>query len=171
MSSYLRNYVYGGTYFFTLVTRNRIKIFNDSESINAFLTAVETIRGYHHFEIIAYCVLPDHIHLLLKLEENDRDFSSRVKEIKKKTTRLLRQIHGNNEMEIWQNRFWEHTIKDENDLNVHFDYIYYNPVKHGYVDDYKDWEWSSYRDHYPEANEGHKIDHTSYSNHDLIFGE
>ena len=169
MPSYLRNYVYGGTYFFTLVTKNRIKIFNDSESINAFLSAVETIRGYHHFEILAYCVLPDHIHLLLKLEENDRDFSSRVKEIKKKATRLLRQIHGNNEMEIAKS-FLEHAIKDETAERT-FDYIHYNPVKHGYVDDYKDWEWSSYLNYYSEANEDHKIDPASFSNHDSMFGE
>ena len=94
-----------------------------------------------------------------------------IKEIKKKTTQLLSQIHGNNEIEIWQNRFWEHTIKDEDDLNVHFDYIHYNPVKQGYVDNYKDWTWSSYLNYYSEANEDHKIDPASFSNHDSMFGE
>ena len=45
---------------------------------------------------------------------------------------------------LWQNRFWEHTIRDENDLNIHLNYIHYNPVKHGYVKSVKDWEFSSF---------------------------
>ena len=45
---------------------------------------------------------------------------------------------------IWQRRFWEHMIHDEADLNVHRDYIHYNPVKHGLVDSPAMWEYSSY---------------------------
>ena len=45
---------------------------------------------------------------------------------------------------LWQNRFWEHTIRDENDLNTHLNYIHYNPVKHGYAKSVKDWEYSSF---------------------------
>ena len=43
-----------------------------------------------------------------------------------------------------QRRFWEHTVRDEEDLDAHFDYIHYNPVKHGYVRCPVDWEWSSF---------------------------
>ncbi|WP_455709088.1 REP-associated tyrosine transposase [Exercitatus varius] len=45
---------------------------------------------------------------------------------------------------IWQRRFWEHLIRDDRDLNNHIDYIYYNPVKHGYVTKVSDWEYSSF---------------------------
>ena len=45
---------------------------------------------------------------------------------------------------IWQRRFWEHQIRDENDLQRHVDYIHYNPVKHGLVDHVEDWPWSTY---------------------------
>jgi putative transposase len=44
---------------------------------------------------------------------------------------------------IWQRRFWEHLIRDEKDFNRHCDYIHYNPVKHGLIDDPKKWECSS----------------------------
>ena len=40
-------------------------------------------------------------------------------------------------------RFWDHVIRDENDMNSHLDYIHYNPVKHGLVDDPFDWKDSS----------------------------
>ena len=45
---------------------------------------------------------------------------------------------------VWQRRFWEHTIQDEEDWRRHMDYIHYNPVKHGYVDSPKDWPYSSF---------------------------
>lgn len=46
---------------------------------------------------------------------------------------------------IWQRRFWEHTIRDENDFKLHCDYIHYNPVKHGYVQAPGKWLHSSFR--------------------------
>jgi putative transposase len=45
---------------------------------------------------------------------------------------------------VWQVRFWEHTIEDENDFERHFDYLHYNPVKHGYVDRPRDWPHSAF---------------------------
>jgi len=45
---------------------------------------------------------------------------------------------------IWQPRFWEHTIRDEEDFRRHVDYIHYNPVKHGYASCPHAWAWSSF---------------------------
>ena len=45
-----------------------------------------------------------------------------------------------NEAAIWQRRFWEHTIRDEQDLHNHLNYIHYNPVKHGLVESVLDWD-------------------------------
>lgn len=49
-----------------------------------------------------------------------------------------------NEAAIWQRRYWEHTIRNEDDLHRHLDYIHYNPVKHELVQKVRDWEWSSF---------------------------
>ena len=48
------------------------------------------------------------------------------------------------EKAVWQRRSWEHTIRDQDDFNRHFDYIHYNPVKHDYVNAPKDWAYSSF---------------------------
>jgi putative transposase len=48
------------------------------------------------------------------------------------------------EKTIWLRRFWEHRIRNEQDLHQHFDYIHFNPVKHGYVNNPKDWKWSTF---------------------------
>lgn len=48
------------------------------------------------------------------------------------------------EVHVWQRRFWEHTIRDQQDYNRHFDYIHFNPVKHGYVQKAVEWPWSTF---------------------------
>jgi len=86
----------------------------------------------------------------MTLAEEDSNFSERLKEIKRKTTISLRNILGKPQLQIWQLRFWEHTIRDLDDFQHSFDYIHYNPIKHGYSDSY-DWEWSSFWDYYGQG--------------------
>lgn len=55
------------------------------------------------------------------------------------------RLHQNRrgEYDLWQRRFWEHVLHDEDDFARHVDYIHYNPVKHGYVSDPAAWPLSS----------------------------
>lgn len=48
------------------------------------------------------------------------------------------------EASIWQKRFWEHHLRDDEDFRAHVRYCWMNPVKHGYVDDPAAWPFSSY---------------------------
>jgi putative transposase len=48
---------------------------------------------------------------------------------------------------VWQRRFWEHQIRDQDDLARHIDYIHFNPVKHGLVERAAGWPWSSFDRH------------------------
>ena len=64
------------------------------------------------------------------------------KELLNAGQRLKRSANG--ELALWQRRFWEHTIRDEQDLERHVDYIHCNPVKHGLVARVRDWEHSSF---------------------------
>lgn len=145
MPNYLRNYVYGGFYFFTIVTYKRMRYFDSDQARGVLLENIEKVRKAQDFDLIAYCIMPDHLHLLIKLPVERKDFSYLIREIKRLTTLEVRKSINNPTARIWQNRFWEHTIRDEEDLQNHFDYIHFNPRKHGYVDDPIDWEWSSYR--------------------------
>jgi len=58
------------------------------------------------------------------------------------------------EAAIWQRRFWELTIRDEDDLNRHIDTIHYNPVKHGVVQRVVEWPWSSFHRYVQEGHYG-----------------
>jgi putative transposase len=52
--------------------------------------------------------------------------------------------HRNGEYALWQRRFWEHTIRDDEDFERHVDYIHFNPIKHGLVCRVRDWPHSSF---------------------------
>ena len=54
---------------------------------------------------------------------------------------------------LWQRRFWEHMIRDDQDFENHLGYMYWNPVKHGYVETPEDWPYTSlHRDTVPLAS-------------------
>jgi len=107
------------------------------------MAGVEKVKYRYSFELDAYCILPDHIHLLVSLTKGVSNYSNIIKELKRSVTMSIRNHFNQPELVIWQNRFWEHTIRDERDMQTHYDYIHYNPVKHGYVDSVDQWKWSS----------------------------
>ncbi|WP_228059143.1 REP-associated tyrosine transposase [Nostoc sp. LEGE 06077] len=139
MSQYRRSYVPGGVYFFTLVTYRRIHLFSNVENISLLRQAIAKMRKELPFEITAAVVLPDHLHFIWSLPPDDSNYSQRVSRFKVLFTRSLRGKRSlsqdvsasrrkHRESDVWQRRFWEHTIFDEHDLHRHLDYIHYNPL-------------------------------------------
>ncbi|HEX3504717.1 MAG TPA: transposase [Xanthobacteraceae bacterium] len=149
MVRYRRNFVPGGTFFFTATLadrRSRALV----EYIGSLRRALRTTWRERPFSIDAAVVLPDHLHIIMTLPPDDADFSGRWKRFKGLFTRLA-VAHGlastrnqRGEYALWQRRFWEHTIRDETDFGRHIDYIHYNPVKHGLVSQVCDWPHSSF---------------------------
>lgn len=155
MPEYRRSRVDGGTYFFTVLTYKRLPILTTGAARSLLRQAWLDVRERFPFILDAICLLPDHLHCIWTLPEDDADYSIRWKEIKRLFTKgYLNQVGpgeernpsrlSRGEAAIWQRRFWEHTIRDETDLNRHLDYIHYNPVKHGLVQSVSAWPWSSF---------------------------
>jgi putative transposase len=155
MPDYRRSWVAGGTYFFMVVTYHRQPILTSDNSRNLLRQAWLDVKRRFPFTIDAVCLLPDHIHCIWILPEDDANYSVRWKEIKRLFTKAYLEQVGpgearnpsrlsRGEAAVWQRRFWEHTIRDAEDLNRHRDYIHYNPVKHGLVPSVADWIWSSF---------------------------
>lgn len=147
---YRRAFTPGGSYFFTLALQDRKQDLL-VRHIGILRQAFAEVRARHPFEITAVCVLPDHLHLLVKLPEHDQNYSMRLRLIKAKFSRALPKTETvspsrrhKNECGIWQRRYWEHEIRSQEDLNAHIDYIHINPVKHGYVTRVADWPYSSF---------------------------
>lgn len=107
----------------------------------------------HPFRMPAIVILPDHCHFIMELPDGDADFSTRIGLIKSAFSRALPGVEETisasrlkrRERGVWQRRFWEHTIRDEMDFQRHFDYIHYNPVKHGHAARSRDWKLSSFQ--------------------------
>jgi putative transposase len=108
----------------------------------------------------------------MKLPEKDSDFSIRLREIKRLTTLGMKHEAGKKVDRIWQDKLWEHTIRDEKDLQTHFDYIHYNPVKHDLAESFDGWKWSSFREYFNgNAKDLAMIDPDRFNNHPGDFGE
>jgi putative transposase len=146
---YRRANITGATYFFTVNLADR-KSKLLTENIETLRAAFRKVQKTYPFEIIAMVVMPNHLHAIWVLPENDADFSLRWSLIKAafskelpNTESISASRQAKRERGIWQRRFWEHLIRDENDLEKHVAYIHFNPVKHGYVSKAVDWPYSS----------------------------
>jgi putative transposase len=146
---YRRNLLPGGSYFFAVTLRDR-KADYLVRYVRLLREAFRSVRRAQPFAIDAIVVLPDHLHCIWTLPEGDANYSNRWRLIKARFARELRgtdvpvRQNSKGEYDVWQRRFWEHTIRDERDFQAHVDYIHYNPVKHGLVERVRDWPYSSF---------------------------
>ncbi|NJL38970.1 MAG: transposase [Leptolyngbyaceae cyanobacterium SM1_4_3] len=150
---YRRAKTAGATYFFTVVTYQRQRLFHQPEMVDLLRSAFRTVKARFPFAIDAIVVLPDHLHCLWTLPEGDADFSKRWRLIKSEFSRHCPDVYkqqrsasrlDKGEQAIWQRRFWEHQIRDERDFAQHVDYVHYNPVGHRLVMAPRDWVYSSF---------------------------
>ena len=163
---YRRAWREGGCYFFTVVTYKRQPILTVSENVSRLRMAFRHVKQKRPFEIDGIVVLPDHVHCIWRLPEEDDDFATRWRLIKhffsrscsvgrmgeaKRTHQTIieetqsNSRKGKQERAVWQRRYWEHLIRDEQDWRKHMDYIHYNPVKHGIVNAPIQWPYSSFK--------------------------
>ena len=149
---YRRANICGGTYFFTLVTFNRQQILCKEDNLFALINAFRYVKKKHPFALDAFVVLPDHMHCVVTLPDGDSNYPTRIRLFKSHFTRHCVHNKGiesasrkaKNERTVWQRRYWEHLIKNDEDFRRHVEYIHYNPVKHGAVKSPKEWKYSSF---------------------------
>jgi len=163
MPDYRRSHVPGAAYFFTLVTHERRILFDSAISRQLLRDAIEAVRREMPFSIDGFVLLHDHLHTLWTLPNGDSDYSARRGKIKKHFTQSFLNAGGTDNVVseskiahrrrgIWQRRFWEHVIRDDDDYNRHLIYIHFNPVKHGYVACPHAWPFSSFHRHVELGN-------------------
>src|SRR5262245_56105312 len=156
MVGYRRNKLAGGTFFFTVTLDDR-GASTLVDYIDLLRQAFHVARSERPFEIDAIVILPEHLHAIFTLPQDDADFPGRWRRIKGHFSSALIQSGAplrrrqNGELALWQRRFWEHTIRDEGDFAHHVDYIHYNPVKHGLVARVVDWPHSSFHRYVQEG--------------------
>ena len=151
MSNYIRSKEGEGCYFITFNLEERKNTTLLIDNIQLLRNAVKYTLKKWPFKIEGIVVLPDHVHILIRLSNQQSDYSKIIRSIKDQFSRNLKAAEtissvrrARKERGIWQRRFWEHTIVGQNDFNKHMDYIHWNPVKHGYVKSVKEWPHSSF---------------------------
>lgn len=140
--NYKRLFINNGLLFITLVTNNRTPIL--LENMNLLLKSYLNVKKIYKFDLIAYIIQKDHIHCIIK-PLNIEQYPKIIKSFKYSFTKnvgLVKPTYN----KIWQSRYWEHTIRDENDLYKHLDYIHYNSYKHHNIAP-KDWNYSSFKNY------------------------
>ena len=151
MTTYRRNFIPGGSFFFTVnLADRRSRLL--TERVDLLRTAFRYVRARHTFTIEAIVLLPDHLHTIWTLPPADADFATRWRLIKTTFSRAIKpgerrssSRNAKGERGIWQRRYWEHTLRDEIHFERHCDYIHFNPVKHGYVSKVSEWPYSSFQ--------------------------
>ncbi len=150
MPVYRRTYRPGGCWFFTVNLADRRKQ-TLVENIAVLMSAIRLVKRQRPFRLNTLVVLPDHLHTIWELPDGDTDFPGRWRAIKKRFSRAMPAIENRSpvqvarsERNIWQRRYWEHLIRDEDEYRGYVDYCYYNPVKHGLVAAVRDWPHSTY---------------------------
>ena len=151
--NYRRLFIPNSIVFITIVTYERKEIL--MQNIELLRCAIKQTKQKYQFDIVAICVLTNHIHMLLKpfkieeypniIKNIKRNFSANfdISQIPDYYESISRKIKG--EKSIWQRRYFEHTIITEEDLNKHIDYIHYNSMKHYNITP-KDWEYSTFKE-------------------------
>jgi len=150
MTAYRRDNTPGATWFFTLNLADRQRGLLTTQ-VDLLRASFARVMCEHPWRIEAIVILPDHLHALCTLPPGDADFAVRWRLIKTGFSRALpggekicASRRGRGERSIWQRRYWEHRIRDDQDFARHVDYIHHNPRKHGHVERVADWPWSSF---------------------------
>ena len=147
--NYKRVFVPNSCVHLIVVAYNRKDIF--VENIELLRASFKNAKQHFGFDIIAICVLPNYIHMILN-SDNIKEYPKIITSIKYHFSKYYdvgveTPTYGyvnKGEKGVFQRRYFEHTICAQEELNNHINYIHYNPVKHGYVKCVKDWKYSSF---------------------------
>ncbi|MCX6827001.1 MAG: transposase [candidate division Zixibacteria bacterium] len=147
MSKLLRYYGSGQLYFVTAVTYDRLAIL--AEHADLFWESIDKIREKAEFDLIAWIIMPDHFHAVIDFKESS--LAEIMKRVKISFAFLYRERLHLYRGRTWQNRYWDHVIRDQEDWNHHVDYIHYNPVKHRMAKSPFAWKESSIHKYFAEG--------------------
>jgi putative transposase len=145
MSNYIRALAPGGRLFFTVVTQNHQPLFANDDHVERLREAFRRVMDKRPFAIDAIVILPDHLHTIWRLPDGGSNFGLRWRLIKHFVARgIAGSTNPRGEKQVWQRRFWEHVIGNEEDWRNHMDDVHYNPVKHGLTETPAQWANSSF---------------------------
>ena len=143
MLRYRRHFETGQTVFLTMVTSNRRAWLAGDGIRTLVLDALRETRPRYPFVYYGHVLLDDHMHMLITPHES-AEVASLVGSFKRAVKAKLPPRTAWPDARLWQRRYHDHIIRDEEDFARHLDYLHFNPVKHGLATDAATWRWSSF---------------------------
>lgn len=132
-------------YIITAATLNHTPLLLDEHAKALVCDRLRGLIPKFGLALLAWVILDNHYHVIFKTQRGDAlpRFFGRLHG---STSRQINQRDGTVGRQVWHN-YWDSCIRTEADLWTRFNYVHNNPVKHGYVQKLRDWEFSSYH-HY-----------------------
>ena len=129
-------------YFITAHTHGKAPLFISNEQKQLWVNEFNTLTQNFSVDIAAWVLLNNHYHLLCYFEQSSH-IPAFIKRLHGVTSFKLNKYDNKQGRKVWYS-YWDRCIRDERDYWTKFNYIHYNPIKHGYVKDLEKWKFSSY---------------------------
>ena len=126
-------------YFVTIVVTERRRVFLDKRIAQAMIESLVQLRRQMAFILYCYCLMPDHIHLLIGLGESGRTLGEVCGAFKSLSTREYWRWHQG---KLWQRQFFDHVIRDEEEFLETMQNIRLNPVRKELVERAEEWPYT-----------------------------
>jgi len=133
------DYVGSYQYFLTFCTCNRTCLFVTPEAVSIVHEQILRACATEGFEILAYCYMPDHLHLVIEAQRPDADLKRLVRRAKQHAGFYFKRAIRH---ELWQRYGYERVLRNEEETWAVVRYVIENPVRAGLVDsplDYPYW--------------------------------
>lgn len=130
-------------YFISAATYNKSPIFNSPTNKLILKNQMVNFSKEFGFPIVAWVILDNHYHTLLKINEGEL-LKSFIQKLHGRTSYEINKSENKRGRRIWHN-YWDTCIESESNYWMRFNYTHHNPVKHSYVNERGDWDYSSYQ--------------------------
>ena len=143
-------------FFVTICSANKRNHFSDPEISQVLIRQLEFRRSAGEIKLYCYCLMPDHLHLLLSLTEvyilkggafGERTLQSWVSAFKRFTSRTIEETFKIKP--LWQRNFYDHVVRTDESVREICTYILGNPVRKDIVSSWEDYPFSRIADPLP----------------------
>jgi len=131
-------------FFVTICASERTTPFVNNRLAACVAETIDWLRENRGVSVYAWCLMPDHLHLLVRLGPQGKDLGSIVRSLKRFTTRESWRLGY--EGKLWQDRFYDHILRESEDALDIAEYIRQNPVRKGLVLAPEEYRWSGMPD-------------------------
>jgi putative transposase len=136
-------------YSLTICTYGRSHVFIDKDIVQSVLDDIERVADVEHFRVLAYCFMPDHLHLLVQGELDSADLQRFVTGWKQTTGFKYAKERGG---PLWQVGFFDHVLRCDEDTNRHAEYILSNPIRAGLTHTIGEYPFAGCTETWPEPD-------------------